>query len=147
MWSSKWPILALSKHRKKKKVVSYCLRIYFLLFINFALQILELWFQRPSGFPSDHLLHFTDQEFKLKEVKRCLWLSVIVVAESLLDTRSGERHSCYFLLRKDFQAEQHLEPDIRNISHSYREFCKQDRGTFIKGIIDQLLLPPFICST
>lgn len=51
--------------RGKKKLVSHCLRIYFLLFIDFGLG--ESWSQRPWGFSGDHLLRFTDQEIEVQK--------------------------------------------------------------------------------
>lgn len=60
--------------------------------------------------------------------------------------RHRGRHSCCFFLRKGSQAAQHLEQEIWQRLYGYREFHKQVRGTFMKGIIDQLLPRCFICS-
>lgn len=48
VWFFKWPVIALSKHRKKKLVLHY-LRIYSLLFIDFALAILGIVISKTLG--------------------------------------------------------------------------------------------------
>lgn len=131
---------------ENKKLVLHYLRICFLLFIDFALAILGIVISKALGNSQGILASFYWSRTEAQRGEMML-TTVCCTGSWVYRTRAPGKGTAVAAFSEKTWAEQHLEHDIWNILYSYRELYKQEKGTLIKGITDQLSPPRFICST